>query len=100
MRLLLIFAQAQMKSFGIVPSTLPPTTKSGGFKVLLKASFRHWVQERGFFLIILAKSGIQQSSTYTEREVLSFHSLGKSSIPKLQQTLAELGLSFKTAIHL
>src|SRR5690348_15304598 len=42
---------------------------------------------------------LQQLSTYTEKEVLTFHGMGKSSIPKLQRALAEQGLLFKTAIH-
>jgi len=41
---------------------------------------------------------LQQLSTYTEKEVLAFHGLGKSSIPKLQEALVKEGLSFKTAI--
>src|SRR4051794_37695096 len=40
---------------------------------------------------------LQQLSAYTEKEVLSFHGMGKSSIPTLKQALAEQGLSFKIA---
>ena len=42
---------------------------------------------------------LQQLSAYTEKEVLTFHGMGKSSIPILKQALAELGLSFKPALH-
>lgn len=38
---------------------------------------------------------LQQLSTYTEKEILAFHGMGKSSIPKLQQALAAQRLSFK-----
>ena|SRR6476469_1763296 len=44
-------------------------------------------------------TSLQQLSTYTEKEVLSFHGMGKSTIPKLQLALAEQGLSFKNHTH-
>ena len=39
-------------------------------------------------------TSLQQLSRYSEQEVLSFHGIGKSSIPKLQKSLAEKGLAF------
>lgn len=41
---------------------------------------------------------LEQLSNYSEKELLSFHGLGKSSLPKLQKSLAENGLTFKTKI--
>jgi hypothetical protein len=35
-------------------------------------------------------------SKFTEEDVLKFHGMGKSSIPKLKEALAEEDLSFKT----
>lgn len=39
---------------------------------------------------------LEQLSTYSEDEVLQFHGMGKSSIPKLKNTLSSFGLKFKT----
>ncbi len=33
---------------------------------------------------------------YSEREILSLHGMGKTTIPKLQKLLTENGLTFKT----
>lgn len=38
---------------------------------------------------------LEQLSNYTEKEILSFHGMGKSSIPKLVKLLAEKKLTFK-----
>lgn len=38
---------------------------------------------------------LEQLSKYAEEDVLSFHGMGKSTIPKLQRLLAESGLRFK-----
>jgi predicted RecB family nuclease len=38
---------------------------------------------------------LQQLAAFTEKEILSFHGMGKSSIPRLQKFLTEQGLSFK-----
>lgn len=38
---------------------------------------------------------VEKLSKYSEKEILSLHGMGKSSIPKLQQQLAEKGLKFK-----
>ena len=39
---------------------------------------------------------LEQLSEYSEKEILSFHGMGKSTIPKLQQLLFDKGMSFKT----
>lgn len=38
---------------------------------------------------------LHQLARYTEKEVLSFHGMGKSSIPKLRKLLQENALNFK-----
>jgi DNA-directed RNA polymerase alpha subunit len=38
---------------------------------------------------------LEKLSGFTEKEVLQFHGMGKSSIPKLVAALKEKGLSFK-----
>ena len=40
-------------------------------------------------------TSMEQLSEYSEKEVLNFHGMGKSTIPKLQALLTEKGLSFK-----
>ncbi len=38
---------------------------------------------------------LQQLSKYSIKEILNFHGMGKSTIPKLQKALQENGLTFK-----
>lgn len=38
---------------------------------------------------------LKQLSKYSEKEILKFHGIGKSSIPKLVAALKEDGLTFK-----
>jgi predicted RecB family nuclease len=38
---------------------------------------------------------LEQLSKYSEKEVLNFHGMGKSTIPKLKNILEDNGLSFK-----
>jgi len=38
---------------------------------------------------------LQELSGYSEKEILKFHGMGPSSIPKLSSALKEQGLSFK-----
>ena len=38
---------------------------------------------------------LQQLAEHSEKEILAWHGMGKSSIPKLQQALASQGLQFK-----
>lgn len=41
-------------------------------------------------------TSLNQLSKFSEEEVLKFHGMGKTSIPKLKKALAEKGLSFRT----
>jgi len=38
---------------------------------------------------------LERLSKYSEKEVLNFHGMGKSTIPKLQKLLSDKELSFK-----
>jgi DNA-directed RNA polymerase alpha subunit len=38
---------------------------------------------------------LEQLSKYSENEILKFHGMGKSAIPKLQKALEDKGLSLK-----
>lgn len=40
-------------------------------------------------------SSLQELARYTEKEILQFHGIGKTSIPILRKLLAEKGLDFK-----
>lgn len=40
-------------------------------------------------------STVHQLSKYTENEILKFHGMGKTSIPKLREALAQAGLDFR-----
>ncbi len=40
-------------------------------------------------------TSLEQLSQFTEKEVLSFHGMGKTSIPKLRVALEAAGLSFR-----
>ena len=39
--------------------------------------------------------GIEELTLYSEKEILSLHGMGKSSIPRLKAALEEKGLTFK-----
>lgn len=41
---------------------------------------------------------LKQLSKFSEEEILKFHGMGKASLPKLRQALAEKSLSFKNKI--
>ncbi|MGV3589682.1 MAG: hypothetical protein ACO1OF_21930 [Adhaeribacter sp.] len=48
----------------------------------------------------LANKGIttvEQLSTFSQKEILQLHGIGKSALPKLQQALAAQNLTFKTS---
>jgi len=48
----------------------------------------------------LANKGIttvEQLATFSQKEILQLHGIGKSSLPKLQQALAAQKLTFKTS---
>ncbi|WP_201715615.1 RNA polymerase alpha subunit C-terminal domain-containing protein [Rossellomorea arthrocnemi] len=61
--------------------------------------------ETGFLSILasparraLANNGIktlEELASFSEKELLAFHGMGPSSIPKLRKVLVEKGLSFK-----
>ncbi len=59
------------------------------FLSLLAAPARRALENNGI-------TSLQQLSKLSEKEVLRFHGMGKSSIPKLKKALKEEGLSFKT----
>ena len=58
------------------------------FLSLLAAPTRRALENNGI-------KTIEKLSSFTEKEVLAFHGMGKSSIPKLQKLLSEKGLTFK-----
>lgn len=60
-----------------------------GFLSLLSAPARRALENNGI-------TTIEELSKLTEKEVLKFHGIGKSSIPKLKQALKECQLTFKT----
>lgn len=59
------------------------------FLSLLAAPARRALENNGI-------TSLTQLSKLSEKEVLRFHGMGKSSIPKLQKVLEEKGLSFKS----
>lgn len=59
-----------------------------GFLALLSAPARRALENNGI-------TSLEKLSQATEKEILSFHGMGKSSIPKLRLALAEKGLAFK-----
>ncbi len=59
------------------------------FLSLLAAPARRALENNGI-------TTLEHLTNYTEKEVLSFHGMGKSSIPKLQKLLAGKQLSFKS----
>lgn len=58
------------------------------FLSLLGAPARRALENNGI-------STLEQLSKYREKEVLNFHGMGKSTIPKLYKLLADKGFSFK-----
>jgi DNA-directed RNA polymerase alpha subunit len=40
-------------------------------------------------------STLEQLSNYSKKEVLKFHGMGKSSIPKLEKLLSDQNMSFR-----
>ncbi len=59
------------------------------FLSLLGAPARRALENNGIITL-------QQLSKYSEKEVLNFHGMGKSTLPKLQKALSNCGLSFKS----
>lgn len=59
-----------------------------GFLALLTAPARRALENNGI-------TSLQKLSEYSEKEILQFHGMGPTSIPKLRTALQEEGLSFK-----
>src|SRR5688572_9492251 len=59
-----------------------------GFLSLVSAPARKALENNGI-------TTLKKLAKYTEQELLQFHGLGKSSLPKLAWALAEAGLSFR-----
>jgi len=59
------------------------------FLSLLAAPARRALENNGI-------KTLEHLSTYSEKEVLGFHGMGKSTIPKLQKLLSDKGLSFRS----
>ncbi|HET7628006.1 MAG TPA: RNA polymerase alpha subunit C-terminal domain-containing protein [Bacillales bacterium] len=59
-----------------------------GFLSHLSAPARRALENQGI-------TSLQQLSTYSEKEILKLHGMGRSSIPKLKAALKEAELSFK-----
>jgi hypothetical protein len=57
------------------------------FLSLLSAPARRALENNGV-------TSLQKLSTYSEKDILKFHGMGPSSIPKLRSALKENGLSF------
>ena len=60
-----------------------------GFLSLLAAPARRALENNGI-------TSLEQLSKFSEKEILKFHGMGKSSIPILINSLKESGLAFKT----
>lgn len=59
------------------------------FLSLLAAPAKRALENKGFMTL-------QLLSKFSEEDVLKFHGMGKTSIPKLKRALSDEGLSFKT----
>ncbi len=86
-----------MKSPGNIDSPTCPVCKTErkpneGFLSLLAAPARRALTNNGIVTL-------QQLAQRSEEEILQFHGMGKSSIPKLRAALEEQGLSFRTSIQ-
>ena len=60
-----------------------------GFLSLLSAPARRALENNGI-------TSLEKLSSYSEKEILTFHGMGKASLPKLRTALLEGGLSFKS----
>ena len=60
-----------------------------GFLSLLSAPARRALENNGI-------TSLQTLSKYSEKEILQFHGMGPSSIPKLRSALKENGLKFRS----
>lgn len=62
---------------------------STGWKATLAAPARRALENNGIHTL-------EQLAAYSEKEILSFHGMGKSFIPKLRAALQAQGLDFKS----
>ena len=58
------------------------------FLSLLAAPARRALENNGI-------TSLEQLSTFTEKEVLDFHGMGKASIPKLKKLMSERKMTFR-----
>jgi DNA-directed RNA polymerase alpha subunit len=62
--------------------------KPGGFFSALSAPARRALEAAGI-------TTLQQLATYSEKEILKLHGMGKASLPRLKEALKHEGFSFK-----
>ena len=60
------------------------------FQSIISAPAQHALKNAGI-------ETLEQLSAFSENEILEFHGMGKSSIPKLKNALSNSGLKFKTS---
>jgi predicted RecB family nuclease len=72
----------------ICPTCEKQRTAPSPFHNIIAAPARRALENHGIYTI-------EQLAKYSEKEVLKFHGMGKSSIPKLKKVLSENGFSFK-----
>ena len=86
-----------LKIHGIGPASLPTLRAvlkekglsfENGFLLQLSAPARRALENNGI-------TTLQQLSKFSEKEILQFHGIGPSSLPKLKAALEEEGLSFE-----
>jgi DNA-directed RNA polymerase alpha subunit len=75
-----------MKTFSLdkVTKEIP----NDNFLSLLSAPARRALENNGI-------TTLEQLSKYSKKEVLKFHGMGKSTIPKLEKLLAEENMAFR-----
>jgi predicted RecB family nuclease len=61
---------------------------ASGFLSLLGAPARRALENHGIL-------SLKELTKYSEKEILSFHGIGKTTIPVLKKSLEEVGLTFK-----
>jgi predicted RecB family nuclease len=59
-----------------------------GFLSMLSAPARRALENKGI-------NNLQELALFSEKEILSLHGMGRSSIPKLRSSLQAAGLSFQ-----
>lgn len=69
--------------------TLKVTKPNDNFLSSLGATAKRALENNGI-------STLEQLSKYSKKEVLKFHGMGKSSIPKLEKLLSDQNMSFRS----